>query len=74
MIFPLTSGVRQCQDATSSRRAKSVQAVCRQGGGVLTQVLYGIITCEIWDAGAIPAAATERPLVEYHKWPLPFYL
>jgi len=58
MIFSLTSGVRRCHDATSSRRAQSVQTVCRQGEGVLTQVLCGVVTCETADAGAIPAAST----------------
>jgi hypothetical protein len=58
MIICLISAVSRCQDATSSRRAKSVQTVCRQGRGVSTQLASLITNCGFRDAGAIPAAST----------------
>ena len=57
MISSLTSGVRRCQQAISSRRAKLAQTVCRQEGGASTQPLCRISTCGSRDAGAIPAAS-----------------
>jgi hypothetical protein len=56
-IFSLTSGVRRCQLATSSRKGKSVQAVCRQERGSSTQLAFRIMTCGSGAAGAIPAAS-----------------
>jgi hypothetical protein len=58
VIFSLTSAANVCQHATSSRRPKSVQAVCRQGGGVSAQVPCSETTCGFREAGAIPAAST----------------
>ncbi len=58
VIAAQTSGVRRCQLATSSPRAKSVQAVCRQGRRLSTQISCCKMTCGIWDADAIPAAPT----------------
>ena len=56
-IFSLTSAASPCQEATSSRRAKSVQAMCRQAEGASTQVLSCAPACRFRDAGAIPAAS-----------------
>ncbi len=47
-----------CQQATSSHRAESVQAMCTQRGEAPTQVLCCVQSCGIGDAGAIPAAST----------------
>jgi hypothetical protein len=57
MILSLTSAANMCQQATSSRRPKSVQAACRQGGGASPQLSCCIMLCGFRDAGAIPAAS-----------------
>jgi hypothetical protein len=58
VIVSLTSSANVCQHATSSRRAKSVQAVCRQEGRASPQVSCCVATCGFRGAGAIPAAST----------------
>jgi hypothetical protein len=58
MTFSLTCGGSFCHEATSSRRTKSVQAVCRHGGRASTQVPCCVEACGFWDAGAVPAAST----------------
>jgi hypothetical protein len=53
----LTEGVRRCQFATTSWSAASVQTYRNHSHPCSTQLSCGETTCEIWDAGAIPATS-----------------